>query len=112
MPTINKGKKTSNYVKHDKAKDIYRYVYNTSRWRKLRQAYLMMHPLCEMCLDENIINEDGIKESRITEAKEVHHITPISNANDELSMKELGYNPDNLMSVCEFHHHQLHNQMK
>ena len=102
MPTINLNKKQKNYTKHNKAKQIYNAVYNTSNWRKLRQAYLMEHPLCEMCLKDNII----------TESSEVHHITPISNANDELGMKELGYNPNNLMSLCEFHHHQLHNKMK
>jgi len=102
MPTINKGKKVNNYVKHDKAKDIYKYVYNTSQWRKLREAYLMLHPLCEMC------EKDG----KVNEAVEVHHITPISNANDELEMKELGYNPDNLMALCEECHHKLHNKMK
>lgn len=102
MPTINRGKKINNYQKHDKAIDIYRYVYNTSRWRKLRQAYLMQHPLCELC------EKDG----KVKEATEVHHITPISNANDELSMKELGYNPNNLMALCEECHHKLHNEMK
>lgn len=102
MPTINKGKKVNNYVRHDKAKDIYNKIYNTSRWRKLRQAYLMQHPLCELC------EKDG----KVKEAVEVHHITPISNAESELQMKDLGFNPDNLMALCEFHHHQLHNQMK
>ncbi len=102
MPTINKGKRINNYVKHDKAKDIYNNVYNTARWRKLRQAYLMQHPLCELCE----------KEGKVKEATEVHHITPISKAESELQMKELGYNPNNLMALCEFHHHQLHNEMK
>lgn len=102
MPTINRGKKVNNYVKHDKAKDIYKYVYNTTRWKKLREAYLMQHPLCEMC------EKDG----KVNEATEVHHITPISNANTELEMKELGYNPNNLMSLCEDCHHKLHNEMK
>ena len=102
MPTINKGKKVNNYVRHDKAKDIYNNVYNTARWRKLRQAYLMQHPLCELCE----------KEGKVKEATEVHHITPISNANDELSMKDLGFNHDNLMALCEECHHKIHNEMK
>lgn len=102
MPTINRGKKVNNYVKHDKAKDIYKYVYNTTRWKKLREAYLMQHPLCEIC------EKDG----KVNEAVEVHHIVPISNANDELGMKELGYNPNNLMALCEECHHKLHNEMK
>lgn len=110
MPTINKPRR-KNTEKHGKAKEIWK-LYNTSRWRKLRDAKLMENPLCEMCLDENIINEDGIKESRISEAKEVHHIKPISTGSNELEMMDLAYNYNNLMSVCEFHHHQLHNMIK
>ena len=102
MPTINKGKKVNNYVRHDKAKYIYRYVYNTTRWKKLREAYLMQHPLCEMC------EKDG----KVNEAVEVHHITPISYAESELEMKELGYNPNNLMALCKECHHKLHNEIK
>lgn len=102
MPTINKGKKVSNYKRHDKALDIYNKVYNTTQWRKLRQSYLMEHPLCEMCLKEN----------KVRPAVEVHHITPISTAKDDLEMKDLGFNPSNLMALCEECHHKIHNEMK
>ena len=68
MPTINKGKKQSTYKRHDKAKDIYQTVYNTTKWRKLRDSYLMYHPLCERCESEG----------KVTAAVEVHHIIPIS----------------------------------
>lgn len=98
MPTINKGKKINNYQRHGKALDIYRTVYNTSQWRKLRQAYISAHPLCERCLEDNII----------TPAVEVHHITPISTATSELQMKDLGFNESNLMALCEKCHHELH----
>ncbi len=98
MPTINKGKRISNYVKHDKSKDIYNLVYNTVRWRKLRDNYLMFHPLCEMCE----------KEGKTTIADEVHHIKPISTGQNELEYIEIGFNPNNLMALCEKHHHELH----
>lgn len=100
MPTINKGKKVSRYERHDKALNIYKTVYNTSQWRKLRQSYLLQHPLCEMCL----------KEGKIKEAVEVHHVTPISTATTDLDMKDLGFNPNNLMALCTECHHKLHNK--
>lgn len=100
MPTINKGKKVNNYQRHDKALDIYNKVYNTTQWRKLRESYLMQHPLCEMCLKEN----------KVRLAVEVHHITPISTAKDDLEMKDIGFNPSNLMALCEECHHKIHNK--
>lgn len=102
MPTINKGKKINNYVRHGKAKEIWQNIYNTSEWRKLRQAYIISHPLCERCLERNII----------APATEVHHITPISTATNEMEMKDLGYNENNLMALCEKCHHEIHNKMK
>lgn len=99
MPTIKKLKKISNYQRHGKALDIYNKVYNTTQWRKLRQSYLMKHPLCEKCLESN----------KITPAVEIHHITPISTGKDDLEMKDLGFNPSNLMALCEECHHKIHN---
>lgn len=100
MPTINKGKKINNYQRHGKALDIYRTVYNTSQWRKLRDAYISAHPLCERCLERGVVRP----------AKEVHHVTPISTATSDLEMKDLGFNPTNLMALCEECHHELHNK--
>ena len=100
MPTINKIKKVNNYKRHDKALIIYQNIYNTSAWRRLRQAYLQEHPLCEQCL----------KSDKVTAATEVHHVIPISYANDLLKMKDLGFNYNNLMSLCSDCHHQIHNK--
>lgn len=96
MPTINKPKKTNN-EKHGKAKEIWK-LYNTARWRKMRQAKLMQNPLCERCEEKGIV----------TQATQVHHITPISNGESELMMKDLAYNFDNLQSLCDKCHQELH----
>lgn len=98
MPTINKPKRQSTYLRHGKALYIYNNVYNTSQWHKLRQSYIISHPLCEMCLKQN----------KISPSVEVHHITPISKAQSELEMKDLGFNPTNLMALCEKCHHLIH----
>ena len=96
MPTINKPK-TNNYIKHSDCSKAYNY-----KWRKLRNAYFMSHPLCERCL------LDGITKA----GSEVHHIKPISTADDDLTRMELLLNPDNLMTLCEDCHHKIHNAMR
>lgn len=62
MPTINLPPKKPR-VKQGKSAQASK-LYNTTRWRNLRNAYLMEHPLCERCE----------KEGRITPATDVHHI--------------------------------------
>lgn len=100
MPTINKPKK-SNVQKHGKTKEIWN-LYNTSKWRKLRQAKLLQNPLCERC------EEKGIT----TEATQVHHVTPISTATNDLEMMDLAYNFNNLQSLCDKCHQDIHKEKK
>ena len=97
MPTIYKPKKKQP-PKRDKAKLIYDTVYNTSRWRKLRAAYLLSHPLCETCLKNGVVSP----------ATDVHHIHEISNADNALGMAEIGFDADNLQALCEQCHIELH----
>lgn len=63
--------------------------YNTSAWKKLRLLKLGNNPLCEMCLAVN----------RLTPAKVVDHIEPITKENIELF-----YEYSNLQSLCDEHH--------
>lgn len=61
-----------------------------SAWRKIRGKYLEENPSCEICR----------REGRLTPAKIVHHITPLSEGgtNDE----------ENLMALCSSCHSKLH----
>jgi 5-methylcytosine-specific restriction protein A len=34
----------------------YSYLYNSSRWRRLRKQFLHKHPLCEECKRKGIVN--------------------------------------------------------
>ena len=115
MPIINKGQKRPKNAlykaKKNEANKVIAKIYNTPQWRKLRLFYIQSHPLCEDCLDENIRNEDGNFGSVITPATEVHHVVPISSASSELEMKEIAYNPKNLRSLCDYHHHLTHKIM-
>ena len=99
MPTIYKPKKRYSipYKKHDK-QGLIQKIYNSSTWQKLRNSYLMEHPLCENCL---LLN-------KVTPAKEVHHDREISNGNTLEEMQDIAFNPDNLIALCVACHHEIH----
>ena len=61
---------------------------NTTRYRKMRRAFLRQNPLCAMCVDEGIIRH----------ADEMDHIVPVSDAPDRM------YDWDNLQALCSPHH--------
>ena len=100
MPTIKKLEKKTSYPKRNKSKEIYDNVYNTKTWRNLRKSYLMEHPLCEECL----------KQGKITPATDVHHKYEISNATNTLEMKDIGFDSNNLMALCEECHINKHHK--
>lgn len=100
MPTINRSTRKKYYQKKDKSELIYKNVYNTRLWRSIRESYIINHPLCEKCLEHG----------KISPTEEVHHVIPISTADDVLKMKELGFDYNNLMALCKDCHHQIHNK--
>jgi len=57
-----------------------------ARWRKIRELYLSKHPLCEHCLEIDLL----------VPATEVHHIVPVSEGG--------GDEDANLMSLCKACH--------
>lgn len=100
MPVIqlkfNTNKKKNNRKLNNKN---HSYVYNTRIWRKLRLYYLSKNPLCEKC--KNI--------GKLTLAVEVHHIISISSVNTKEMKMQVGYNINNLMSLCKKCHIKIHN---
>ena len=77
-------------------------VYNTSTWRTIRLSWLSEHPLCGRCL----------KTGKINSAVEVHHIIPISTGKNVIEKKTLGFNIDNLESLCHQCHQNHHQKNK
>lgn len=71
--------------KRDKKKSKF---YSSGRWRKLRNKKLKTDPLCEYCLEDDIV----------TEATEVDHIIPID------ARWDLRLSWDNLKSACHSCH--------
>ena len=76
----------------------YQKLINTTRWVKLRSAYLNKHPLCEACAQQG----------RVTAAQEVHHRTPVENAASLAGMEQLMYDPGNLQALCHNCHIEAH----
>lgn len=74
-------------------------IYNTSFWKKLRQKKLSENPLCENCLDSEVI----------TKAVEIHHIIPFMRGFDRQAKLKLAYNLNNLKSLCLKCHYKIHN---
>lgn len=94
-------KKKKNYKKHSDKQKFITKLYNSQRWQKLRNSYIMEHPLCERCLQYDKINY----------STEVHHVKPISTGLSEIDMIELCYNGE-LMALCTQCHHDIHKELK
>ncbi len=105
MPTINiPEKKVREYKKPNTPKvynEIHKAVYNTINWKKIRLEYLIHQPLCEVCIEKGIIES----------AVDVHHKIPISNGNDIMERKTLGFDWNNLKSVCKECHKMEHKKL-
>ncbi|WP_109994960.1 HNH endonuclease [Salinisphaera sp. LB1] len=63
-------------------------LYKSSRWQKLRARHLNKQPLCEYCLELEIV----------TSANTVDHIKP------HRGDRKLFFDPNNLQSLCKLHH--------
>lgn len=100
MPFINKGSKKKRQYRTDGNKAISAKCYNA--YRKLRQAYIMQHPLCEKCAEKGIVKP----------AEQVHHIKPILSGDSELESLALATDPKNLIALCEDCHTRLHIEMR
>lgn len=94
MPYLKKPKKekTRTFNREDRQK-----IYQSTKWRELRQAKLMSQPLCEKCLAENIIKP----------AEDVHHIDSFMNYTGTLRLAK-AFDFSNLMSVCKECHYKIH----
>lgn len=108
MPTINlyKRKKKPLPKKEEGTRNdtdarlLRRKAYNNTAWRKLRDSYLIRHPLCERCMENN----------RVTPATDVHHRkTPF--VNGEIDYGRL-LDENNLMALCKECHGDLHQRQE
>jgi 5-methylcytosine-specific restriction enzyme A len=73
----------------DRSRQQDKNFYSSTRWRKLREAYLRSQPLCEDCLSSG----------RVEAANHVHHKRPRKQS------PHLAFEWDNLEALC----HACHN---
>lgn len=111
MTDINRIRSNiANYYKQQKenkarehsANSNYNKYYQSSKWKKLREWYKSIKPLCEVCERQNIV----------TPATECHHMHPFSNGITEEDKWNLLLNPYNLCNCCTHHHILFHKYMK
>lgn len=101
MPYINRRQIKEKKVKYKNEKqELASDFYNSMAWKRLRNTYISLHPICECCLEHG----------RVVPATEVHHKTPYSRGETETEKWQLFLNERNLMSLCEKCHHGLHNK--
>ena len=73
--------------------------YSSTKWRKLRKAYLAEHPLCERCLAVG----------RAQVAEHVHHKIELDESNYKNPM--IALNAENLESLCFDCHQKEHHSL-
>ena len=96
MPYLVKPSKTKSrtFNRDDRQK-----IYQSARWKKLRQAKLMANPLCQICLHRGIIKS----------SEDVHHDDSFMNYTGNQRIYK-AYDFNNLISVCKSCHSFLHNE--
>lgn len=75
--------------------------YQNKTYKKIRDYYMRLHPLCELCLFNG----------RSVPAEHCHHRVPFgSGSTDEEKMKLL-LSPDNLQALCRDCHEKIHAEL-
>lgn len=104
MPYI---RKLSNSPKHHnkthskfKHSNKWQKFYGSRAWHNLRESKLLEQPLCERCLEHDIVRP----------ATDVHHVCVFGSCPTEEEMWKWFLNYDNLMSLCKNCHNEIHNK--
>lgn len=99
MPQINRKQLTQKRVKYkNETREKNGEFYGSVAWRRLRDTYISLHPLCECCLSHEVI----------TPAVEVHHKKPFMRGDTEEEQWRLFLDERNLMALCKQCHIGLH----
>ena len=102
MPTINRKNRIKQpitpYQHHTKASAVY---YHNNLWTVLARWYKKHHPFCERCAEQG----------KTTLATQVHHKQPFMKGATDDDKWRLLLDEDNLMSVCDKCHVDIHNEL-
>ena len=102
MPQINRLPKAKRKTENSDRRKIRKQFYNLKKWKDLRIAKLNDNPLCEMCLENDII----------TPAIDVHHIISFTKGKDKSEMMMYFLDYSNLKSLCKVCHSYIHSFQK
>lgn len=97
MPTIQKLEKKPRPERNDTPRrDLRKKAYADRKWRRLRDWYISLHPLCEVCLSKGIVHE----------GESVHHKkSPFKGDSVDWNLM---LDDKNLQTVCRDCHGELH----
>lgn len=99
MPTITKPKRNSRAQDDSVMRKERIKVYNSTRWKRLREIKLATDPLCEKCAEEG----------RTVPAEDVHHVVSFMSVTNPETRRFLAYDYSNLQSLCKQCHQKIHN---
>lgn len=99
---LKHAKKARHIANHAQVLNANTNYYHTSTWRRLRLAKLLEQPLCERCLEMG----------RTTLATDVHHNDEFQKYMDEETRWAVFKDYDNLVSLCEKCHQEIHRQRR
>lgn len=106
MPYIFKPKKKNNYKRNysnaGENRKQRQELYNMKEWKELSRTYKMEHPLCEMCLKNDVI----------TPTAHVHHVMSFMVGRNDEEKITLLLDKGNLMALCVDCHTNIHNRRK
>lgn len=105
MPTITKRKistRTDKHIKHPKNSNPWDHYYQSRSYKKLRAWQRIEHPICALCA----------LEGRSVPAEHVHHKVPFSWFDNEDDRMKALLDPDNLQSLCQEHHVEVHRHLE
>lgn len=99
MPTISKKRIHEKQVKYkSEASKQSTDFYGSMAWKRLRNTFISLHPLCQFCLE----NE------KVEPATEVHHTVPFLRGKNEQERWELFLDEKNLIPLCGKCHTAVH----
>lgn len=81
----NLNAKALHASKNKQHRKLIQHIYNSKKWKQLRNSYITQHPICEYCGKP---------------ATTVHHIKRFSIATNKREMEQIAYDEHNLMSLC------------
>lgn len=94
---INKPKKVDRSIPTERTKESQK-IYQSKKWKKLREAKRLNQPICERCLQLG----------KTAPTVDIHHKIPFSKGETPFEISILAYSYENLMAVCTACHDYIH----